>query len=84
MDVPSSDSAAVLKRKIMKEAWIIDAKRIPRSVGKVGKGKLAHLHPHKLLATALKGLSDNNSFNTKDIDDVIAGCGSQRLSLIHI
>jgi len=62
----------------MIEAWIIDAKRIPRSVGKVGKGKLAHLHPHRLLATALKGLSDNNSFNTADIDDVIAGCSGQR------
>lgn len=62
----------------MKEAWIIDATRIPRSAGKVGRGKLAHLHPHKLLATTLKGLSDRNDFNTKDIDDVIAGCGSQR------
>ena len=62
----------------MQEAWIIDATRIPRSVGKVGKGKLAHLHPHRLLATTLKGLSDRNDFDTKDIDDVIAGCGSQR------
>ncbi len=62
----------------MKDAYIIDTARTPRSAGKVGKGKLAHLHPHLLLSTTLKALSDRNSFNTADVDDVIAGCGSQR------
>ena len=62
----------------MSEAWIIDAVRTPRSAGKIGKGKLAHLHPHTLLSTTLKALSERNSFNTADVDDVIAGCGSQR------
>jgi acetyl-CoA C-acetyltransferase len=62
----------------MTEAWIIDAVRTPRSAGKVGKGKLSHLHPHTLLSTVLKGLSNRNNFNTGDVDDVIAGCGGQR------
>lgn len=62
----------------MSEAYIIDTVRTPRSAGKVGKGKLAHLHPHLLLSTTLKALSDRNDFNTADVDDVIAGCGSQR------
>ena len=62
----------------MKDAYIIDTARTPRSAGKVGKGKLAHLHPHLLLSTTLKALSDRNDFNTADVDDVIAGCGSQR------
>lgn len=62
----------------MSEAYIIDTVRTPRSAGKIGKGKLAHLHPHLLLSTTLKALSERNDFNTADVDDVIAGCGSQR------
>lgn len=27
------------------EAWIIDAVRTPRGIGKVGRGALAHMHP---------------------------------------
>ena len=59
-------------------ALIIDAVRTPRSSGKPGKGKLCNLHPQHLLSTALAALSERNSFNTADVDDVIAGCGSQR------
>ena len=62
----------------MPEALIIDAVRTPRSAGKVGRGKLAHLHPHTLLSTTLRALSDRNDFDTADVDDVITGCGSQR------
>lgn len=62
----------------MRDAFIIDTARTPRSAGKVGKGKLAELHPHLLLSTTLKALSDRNGFDTADVDDVIAGCGSQR------
>ncbi|MGC6472306.1 MAG: acetyl-CoA C-acetyltransferase [Parvibaculales bacterium] len=62
----------------MRDAYIIDTARTPRSAGKVGKGKLAELHPHLLFSTTLKALSDRNDFNTADVDDVIAGCGSQR------
>ena len=59
-------------------ALIIDAVRTPRSAGKPGKGKLCNLHPQHLLSTTLAALSERNAFNTADVDDVIAGCGSQR------
>ena len=37
----------------MAEAYIIDAVRTPRGVGKPGKGALSHLHPQHLAATVL-------------------------------
>jgi acetyl-CoA C-acetyltransferase len=61
----------------VEDVWIIDAVRTPRGVGKVGKGALADLHPQHLLATALKALQGRNQINTSEVDDVIAGCGSQ-------
>ena len=39
----------------MAEAWIIDACRTPRGIGKVGKGALADIHPQQLGATVLRG-----------------------------
>ena len=38
----------------MAEAWIIDACRTPRGIGKVGKGALADIHPQRLGATVLR------------------------------
>jgi len=35
----------------MSEAYIIDAVRTPRGIGKVGKGALAGLHPQHLAVT---------------------------------
>jgi acetyl-CoA C-acetyltransferase len=61
----------------MQEAWIIDAARTPRGVGKIGKGALAEIHPQRLLSTVLKALAARNALETADIDDVIAGCGMQ-------
>jgi acetyl-CoA C-acetyltransferase len=61
----------------MTEAWIIDTARTPRGIGKVGKGALADVHPQRLLSTVLKALQERNNLNTDDVDDVIAGCGSQ-------
>ena len=61
----------------MANAYIIDAVRTPRSTGKPGKGKLCAIHPQHLLATTLIALRDRNDLNTADVDDVIAGCGSQ-------
>jgi len=61
----------------MQEAWIIDAARTPRGVGKVGKGALSEVHPQRILSTVLKALAERNNLNTAQIDDVIAGCGSQ-------
>ncbi len=61
----------------MTEAWIIDAARTPRGVGKVGKGALSDVHPQRILSTVLKALAERNNLNTAEIDDVIAGCGTQ-------
>lgn len=61
----------------MREAWIIDAARTPRGIGKQGKGALWELHPQKLLSTVLKALAERNALNTVEIDDVIIGCNAQ-------
>jgi len=60
------------------EAFIIDAARTPRGIGKAGKGGLAHLHPHHLAATVLKALRDRNDLNTADVGDVIWSVTHQR------
>jgi len=61
----------------MSEAFIIDACRTPRGIGKVGKGSLAHLHPQHLGATVLKALKERNDLNTADVDDIIWGTSTQ-------
>ena len=61
----------------MTEAWIIDAVRTPRGVGKVGKGALAHLHPQHIASTVLKALAERNKINTAEVDDVIWGTSTQ-------
>lgn len=58
-------------------AYIIDAVRTPRSTGKPGKGSLCDIHPQHLLGATLTALCDRNRLNTAEVDDVIAGCGSQ-------
>ncbi len=61
----------------MGEAWIIDACRTPRGIGKVGKGALAELHPQRLGATVLRALVERNDLDTSDVDDVVWGCSMQ-------
>jgi acetyl-CoA C-acetyltransferase len=61
----------------MAEAWIIDAARSPRGVGKIGKGALTEVHPQRILSAVLKELAKRNNLNTAEIDDVIMGCGTQ-------
>ena len=61
----------------MADAYIIDAVRTPRGIGKQGKGALAHLHPQHLGATVLKAIRDRNNIDTADVDDVIWGTSSQ-------
>ena len=61
----------------MSEAYIIDAVRTPRSIGKVGKGALSHMHPQDLAASVLKALATRNNLNTADVDDVIWGTSGQ-------
>jgi acetyl-CoA C-acetyltransferase len=61
----------------LKEAWIIDAARTPRGIGKVGKGALAGIHPQRLLSSVLASLASRNGLKTEEIDDVIVGCNTQ-------
>jgi len=62
----------------MAEAFIIDACRTPRGIGKQGKGALAHLHPQHLGATVLKAIAKRNHLDTARVDDIIWGTSSQR------
>jgi len=61
----------------MGEAWIIDACRTPRGIGKIGKGALADMHPQQLGATVLRTLAERTGIDTRDVDDVIWGCSAQ-------
>jgi len=61
----------------MSEAWIIDACRTPRGIGKVGKGALAEMHTQRLGATVLRALVERNGLDTSDVDDVVWGCSMQ-------
>ena len=62
----------------MSEAYIVDAVRTPRGIGKIGKGSLAHMHPQHLAATVLKSLVERNSLDTATVDDVIWSTSAQR------
>ncbi len=62
----------------MTEAYIVDAVRTPRGVGKVGKGALAHLHPQHLGATVLNALKERNDLDTSKVDDIIWSTSQQR------
>jgi acetyl-CoA C-acetyltransferase len=61
----------------MSEAWIIDACRTPRGIGKYGKGALSEIHPQQLGATVLKSIAERNGVNTAEVDDVIWGASAQ-------
>jgi acetyl-CoA C-acetyltransferase len=61
----------------MSEAWIIDAVRTPRGVGKLGKGALAEIHPQQLGSTVLRALAERNKIDTAQVDDVIWGTSAQ-------
>lgn len=62
----------------MAEAYIIDACRTPRGIGKQGKGALADRHPQHLAATVLKAIAERNHLDTADVDDIIWSTSSQR------
>ena len=62
----------------MADAYIIDAVRTPRGIGKQGKGALAHMHPQHLAATVLKALKERNNIKTDEVDDIIWSTSSQR------
>lgn len=62
----------------MPDAYIIDAVRTPRGIGKQGKGALADLHPQHLAATVLKAIKERNNLNTAEVDDIIWSTSTQR------
>ncbi|MET0179733.1 MAG: acetyl-CoA C-acetyltransferase [Novosphingobium sp.] len=61
----------------MANAYIIDAVRTPRSIGKMGKGALSGMHPQHLAATVLQALKERNNLDTADVDDIIWGTSAQ-------
>jgi acetyl-CoA C-acetyltransferase len=61
----------------MTEAYIIDAVRTPRGIGKPGKGALSHLHPQHLAATVLAAIRDRNNLDTSTVDDIVWSTSSQ-------
>ncbi|WEK41667.1 MAG: acetyl-CoA C-acetyltransferase [Candidatus Sphingomonas colombiensis] len=62
----------------MPDAYIIDAVRTPRGIGKQGKGALAEMHPQHLAATVLKAIKDRNNLDTAEVDDIIWSTSTQR------
>lgn len=62
----------------MAEAYIIDAVRTPRGIGKPGKGALSHLHPQHLAATVLKAIRDRNNLDTATVDDIVWSTSTQK------
>jgi acetyl-CoA C-acetyltransferase len=61
----------------MTVAYIIDACRTPRGIGKQGRGALAHMHPQHLSATVLKAIKERNNLDTSEVDDVIWSTSNQ-------
>ena len=61
----------------MNEAWIIDACRTPRGVGKAGKGALWDVHPQQLGSAVLKALAERNKLDTREVGDIIWGTSAQ-------
>jgi acetyl-CoA C-acetyltransferase len=62
----------------MPEAYIIDAVRTPRGIGKPGKGALSHLHPQHLAATVLKAIKERNNLDTATVDDIVWSTSTQK------
>lgn len=60
----------------MGEAYIFDAVRTPRGIGK-DKGSLYVVRPTDLLATTLRALRDRNELDTSQVEDVVIGCVTQ-------
>jgi acetyl-CoA C-acetyltransferase len=58
-----------------REALIIDAVRSPRGTGKE-TGSLHPVHPQRVLAQVLNALRDRTGLDTRQVDDVVMGCGA--------
>jgi len=60
----------------MAEAYIFDAVRTPRGIGK-DKGALYPVRPVDLLGNALRALQRRNELDTRELDDIVIGCVTQ-------
>ncbi|SMB80284.1 acetyl-CoA acetyltransferase [Hymenobacter roseosalivarius DSM 11622] len=58
------------------EAYIYDAVRTPRGIGKKS-GALAQVSPVQLTATLLEALKERNNLDTSLVEDIILGCVTQ-------
>ena len=57
----------------MRDAYIFDAVRTPRGLGKK-KGGLYEVAPIELLITVFKALEERNHLDTSQVEDVVLGC----------
>lgn len=57
----------------MRDAYIFDAVRTPRGLGKK-KGSLYEVSPIDLLVTVFKALEKRNRLDTSQVEDVLLGC----------
>ena len=57
------------------EAYIYDAIRTPRGIGKPGKGSLYEVKPIDLVTNLLESLKQRHNLDTSQVDDVILATG---------
>ncbi len=57
------------------EAYIYDAIRTPRGIGKPGKGSLYEVKPIDLVTNLLEAMKNRNDLDTTQVDDVIIATG---------
>jgi len=60
----------------MPDAYIFDAVRTPRGIGK-SSGSLHTVRPVDLLVTVLRALKERNAFDTREVEEIIIGCVAQ-------
>jgi acetyl-CoA C-acetyltransferase len=60
----------------MSGAYVFDAVRTPRGIGK-SSGSLNVVRPADLLVTVLRALRDRNAFDTREVEEIIVGCVAQ-------
>ena len=61
----------------MADAWIIDAVRTPRGIGKA-EGALANVHPQRIFSQLLSALADRTGIDPSTVEDVIVGVNTQQ------
>ncbi|WP_299691965.1 acetyl-CoA C-acetyltransferase [Hydrocarboniphaga sp.] len=66
-----------MRARTASEAWIIDACRSPRGIGKAGKGALSSLHPQRLSAAVLRAIAERSGIDTADVEDILWGTSTQ-------